>query len=381
MKNVSILTPSFNSGRFLEQTIKSVQIQDYQRIEHIVIDGGSVDETQDILKRYSNAITWISEPDNGQSDALCKGFDISKGEIIGWINADDIYTPGTISRATRFFDEYPQVDVVYSGCFLIDEVGRVIQTWQTHDFSLKDLLFGDYFIHQPTIFLRRQVIEKAGFVNASLHYVMDYELWLRLGRNFRFGVVPGVGAGFRIHTKSKTLSQAIKFNAERLVVLDHFFSSTDENREYEEFRHEAIARAHIMSACSYYELSRPIEGAKDMESAADLAPDLLFDEERLLPLLIGHTSFDGNHVRLISSIFDNLPPRLDYMKAWRRRATNWARVALAFSYSERGNYGRAIVTAVVAILEQPKWILNRGVLSIIRRGFSPIRKERMSIRY
>src|SRR4030042_1306962 len=113
---VPIVPPSLNKGRFIEETILSIKNQTYPRIEHIVIDGGSTDETLDILKKYSNSLIWISEPDKGQSDAINKGWRMAKGDILGWLNADDTYMPWAVETAVRFFAENPDVGMVYGRC-------------------------------------------------------------------------------------------------------------------------------------------------------------------------------------------------------------------------------------------------------------------------
>lgn len=216
---VSVITPSYQSARFVAETIESVQRQDYPHIEHIVLDGGSQDGTVDILRRYSH-LTWVSEPDHGQSHALNKGFKMAKGEIIGWLNADDVYTPTAISTAVRFLTENPEADAVYSDQQIVDENGAFLRSGKSRPFDLS-ALFLENFIRQPTVFLRRHVLEDLGGVDESLHYSMDRELWLRMGSRYRMCYIPNfIGAGFRFHPDTKTSRDRSRFHAEWMQVME-----------------------------------------------------------------------------------------------------------------------------------------------------------------
>jgi glycosyltransferase involved in cell wall biosynthesis len=216
---VSIITPSFNSARFITETIESVKTQDYPAIEHIVIDGGSTDGTQQILARYPHLV-WVSEADRGQSHALNKGFQRARGEIIGWLNADDTYRPGAISNAAGYLLENEEVDLVYSDLLVVDEHNQPIRVARAQAFDLDRLLVSN-FIKQPTVFMRRGVIAQLGGVDERLHFVMDRELWLRAAPIFRMQYLENrVLANFRFCPGTKSFEQTPGFHAEWLKVLE-----------------------------------------------------------------------------------------------------------------------------------------------------------------
>jgi len=176
---VSVLTPSLNQGRWLKHNLDSVAAQSYQRIEQIVMDGGSTDGSLDILARARHDVRWSSEPDNGQSHALNKALAKSRGEIIGWINSDDAYFNGeAVAHAVELFARHPKVDVVYGHTALVNRDGLVLQAIWAPPFSRRLLRFHN-FITQPSVFIRRSALRHS-FLNEDFHSYMDKELWLRL---------------------------------------------------------------------------------------------------------------------------------------------------------------------------------------------------------
>lgn len=209
---VSVVTPSFNQARFIEATICSVLAQDYPRVEHIVIDGLSTDHTRDILRRHRH-LSWLSEPDEGQAAALRNGFCMARGEILGWLNADDVYLPGAVSAAVEALVS-TGAGLAYGGYQALHEDGGLAFEIPPHSFDFDMLLDAKNFIPQPSAFFSRHAYESVGGVDRRYHYAMDYDLWLRLARRFPVTVVDQVISGFRFQTESKSIVAADRFYPE-----------------------------------------------------------------------------------------------------------------------------------------------------------------------
>jgi glycosyltransferase involved in cell wall biosynthesis len=201
---VTIVTPCLNAERFLDETIRSVLEQDYPNIEYIVVDGGSVDGTLDILRKYG--LRWESAPDRGTADAVNRGFALGKGEILAFLNADDRYHPGAVSAAVRHLLENPDAAGVYGGAWWIDQNGARIAPYPVSDFD-RDLLERECFICQPSSFFRRQPFENIGGLDPDLHLTFDYEFWLRLTRTYPLRRIDAILADSRMHQTNKTLGQ------------------------------------------------------------------------------------------------------------------------------------------------------------------------------
>jgi glycosyltransferase involved in cell wall biosynthesis len=204
---ISVITPSLNQGSFIEENIQSVLEQNYVNFEHIIIDGGSSDETREILAKYPH-LKWISEPDGGQADALNKGFLLAKGDVIGWLNADDYYLPGTFEHISRALDKSRGHWVVMGDVELTDERGRLLQLLENHPKKFHELLrYWDPHLrslHQPGVFFFKEVLNRVGLLDVDLHLAMDYDLWLRMSRKFAFYRVNATVARYRLHAASKS---------------------------------------------------------------------------------------------------------------------------------------------------------------------------------
>jgi glycosyltransferase involved in cell wall biosynthesis len=216
---ISIVTPSYNQGHFIEETIRSILLQRYPNLEYIVIDGGSTDGTLEIIKKYEPWIShWVSERDKGQSDAINKGFRIAHGEIIAWLNSDDTYHPDALGTVAEAFINDSSSAMIYGGCDIIDEYGARNTQYPSRDFDLKILITAWNFIPQPATFFRRDAYESVGEVDVSLHYSMDRDLWIRIGRQFRTKRIEPVLANIRYYDDCKTAAISREGRRERLAI-------------------------------------------------------------------------------------------------------------------------------------------------------------------
>lgn len=180
---VSVVIPCLNRASLLPPTLESVLQQDYPNIECIVVDGGSSDGTLEVLKSYGDRIRWLSEPDQGHADAINKGWQLGHGEILSWLNADDMWiVPNAVSRAVAYLHDHPDVDLVYGDCEAVDMEGKFLAMSYRREWNLEHAVeYCDYSIPQPTSFIRRRVLEKVGWLDKDFISKKDHELWLRIG--------------------------------------------------------------------------------------------------------------------------------------------------------------------------------------------------------
>lgn len=224
---VSVVTPSYNQGRFLEATIRSVLGQDYPDLEYVIIDGGSADGGRDIIARYAQYLAfWTSEPDRGQADAINKGWRRARGNVLAYLNSDDRYEPHAVSRAVRYLEAHPDVDIAYGALAMIDCDGKTLEVVRPPAISLAWLL--RYPLPQPTMFVRRRVVERVGWLDEALHYTMDWDFCLRAAAaGSVFGCVPGAPlAGFRVWGGQKTADGFERQLQEQFAIRDRLLSGS-----------------------------------------------------------------------------------------------------------------------------------------------------------
>jgi glycosyltransferase involved in cell wall biosynthesis len=202
---VTIVTPSFNSGRFIEQAIQSVLQQDYPRIEYLVVDGGSTDETLAILARAGRRVQFLSGSDSGTADALNRGFTKTNGDILAWLNADDYYLPGAVSAAVDSLAANPEVGAVYAEGMWVNETGQVLGRYPTVQPYDPSMWSQECAICQPTCFFRRSAYDAIGGIDISLKSAFDYDLWIRMAQLYRFTSIPSFTAASRMHSGNLSL--------------------------------------------------------------------------------------------------------------------------------------------------------------------------------
>lgn len=212
LPSISIIMPSFNCAAFIRESLDSILSSKYPGLEVWVMDGGSTDGTVEILKSFGPAVRWISQKDKGQSDALNQGFRRATGKIIGWLNADDLYEPDALGTVGRYFSQHPETLWLIGRCSIIDGQGHEIRRWISGYKSMRlarysyRALLTENFIAQMGVFMRRGALDQAGPLDESLHYAMDYDLWLRLGKLSDPAVLPVPLAKFRMYETSKSIT-------------------------------------------------------------------------------------------------------------------------------------------------------------------------------
>jgi glycosyltransferase involved in cell wall biosynthesis len=228
---ISIVTASYNQGAFLEETIRSVLLQGYPDLEYLIIDGGSTDDSVEVIRRYEPWLSfWVSERDQGQSDALSKGFLRSTGDILAWLNSDDIYCRGALFSVGSYYGRHPDTGLLYGDSEIIDADGATIERLKGQEADLESLLVRNV-IPQPSAFFSRQAFDKAGGITRALHFIMDYELWVRMTlQGTKLAYVPELFSRFRWYQVSKSGSYSTQFGYEYLAFVERLFQHPQDER-------------------------------------------------------------------------------------------------------------------------------------------------------
>lgn len=277
MTLVSIITPSYNQARFLEDTLQSVLRQDYPNIEYIVVDGNSTDGSREIIEDYAEHLAWwVSEPDDGQADAINKGFRRATGEIIAWLNSDDLYLPGAITEAVEAFQRHPEAGLVFGDAVSADAEGHLLNHLPAGDWGLPDLL-RFRIITQPAVFMRRSVLEKVNYLDPTYHFFLDHHLWIRVARETEILHQARTWAVSRYHAEAKNVTMAGQCGEEAYRIVAWAESQPDLADLVEEDSRRIRAGAHQINARYLLDGGQPWPALRGYVHAALTYPPHLTD--------------------------------------------------------------------------------------------------------
>jgi len=293
---ISITTPSFNQAPYLEQTIRSVIDQPNVDVEYFVLDGGSTDGSVEIIKKYADRIAyWVSEPDKGQTDAIVRGWKRATGDVLVWLNSDDYFMPNALQKVAEAFRSDPTLNAVIGSGAIVNEGGNVIGDKYARQFNLETMLTtGGGVPHQPSTFVHRRVIEKIGYPDPSLHYVMDWEYWIRIALVIpreQVKVIYEPFAALRIWEGTKTLTGIEKICNEHRRVLEKLFNSHILPPHLQKLQIRSLAGTYIKQSFLQWQAGRADDARQSLQKAKEIDPTSLSDWRELKLQLQTHLPY------------------------------------------------------------------------------------------
>ena len=270
---VSIVIPAFNQAQYLVEAVESVLAQDYPRIELIVLDDGSSDNTPSILERYRGRFRWERHLNMGQARTLNKGWDMSRGDVLSYLAADDYLLPGAVLRAVECLQQNPEAVLCYCDYYLVDPRSRFVRYVHAPDYSYREMVVRVICAPGPGVFFRRAAYERAGRWNPALRQIPDFEYWLRLGLEGSFTRIPEAFAAYRAHDDSRSFSSVTAECAEETFnVISGHLQSPLLPHNILNARNEALGSAHVVSACFHLRSERYRDAARHLAAALKLHP-------------------------------------------------------------------------------------------------------------
>lgn len=285
---ISIVTPSFNQGQFIEETIRSVLLQNYHNFEYIIIDGKSTDNSLEIIQKYQNYLSyWVSEPDRGQTHAINKGLAIATGDIVAYLNSDDIYLPGTFKKIINFFQNNPDIDMLYGDLVHIDKQSKVIDVMCCDMLDRNKMFSFHYYFPQASVFFRKEMLEKIGLFDENLHLNMDYDYWMRLSFEGKMTHIPQTLACARLYPEAKSQFFAQGYMHENLGILKKYKEKIKQLNDSDSLLSHAYASVYYYGGLSYLRNGKFSLGLKNIQTAIGYKKSIILDPVLFYSLICG----------------------------------------------------------------------------------------------
>lgn len=385
---VSIVTPSYNQARFLRSTIESVLAQDYPRIEYIVMDGGSTDGSVEIIRAYADRLGyWQSAPDGGQANAINAGWQRAGGEILAYLNSDDTMLPHAVRLSVEALQQNPDAGLSYGSCAWMDAEGRSLALMEAKPFTLQEILLHNR-LAQPSVFVRRTTLEHVGMLDPLMHYMLDYDLWLRIAVSYPVARIPDQIANFRLHSDSKTALQYKSFLEDNLRLLDRAFSNPSLPSSFASLRARATNYAYILAALHCYSFGQRDEGREILERFFETEPHPLAYSEDIVTLFADHLvhfaplrdpNFSpGCGADWLDARLSELPESAQPLRALRSQILAHAHLEWGFEAHTSRDTAAARAHMVRALKYHPAHARNRGVWSVMLKSFLPLSRAEPS---